>query len=51
MNPESVTARLARFADVWDKLNEAARNVEIFHLERKPMVFNVFGWLAAATRG
>jgi DNA polymerase-3 subunit delta' len=44
-------ARLARMAGVWDRLNEAARNVEIFHLERKPMVFNVFGWLAAATRG
>jgi len=43
--------RLAHFAEVWDKLNGAAREVEIFHLERKPMVFNVFGWLAAATRG
>jgi DNA polymerase-3 subunit delta' len=44
-------ARLARLAEVWDKLNTAAREVEIFHLERKPIVFNVFGWLAAATRG
>ncbi len=44
-------ARLARFADVWDRLNRAARDVEIFHLERKPMVFNVFGWLAEASRG
>ena len=44
-------ARLARFADVWDRLNRAARDVEVFHLERKPMVFNVFGWLAEASRG
>ena len=44
-------SRLARFAEVWDRLNKAAREVEIFHLERKPMVFNVFGWLAEASRG
>ena len=44
-------ARLARFAEVWDRLNKTAREVEIFHLERKPMVFNVFGWLAEASRG
>jgi len=44
-------ARLVGFAEVWDKLNAAAREVEIFHLERKPIVFNVFSWLAAATRG
>jgi len=44
-------ARLAGLAEVWERLNTAARDVEIFHLERKPFVFNVFGWLAAATRG
>jgi DNA polymerase-3 subunit delta' len=44
-------SRLVRFADAWEKLNVAARDVEIFHLERKPFAFNVFGWLAAATRG
>ena len=44
-------SRLARFAEVWDRLNKAARDVETFHLERKPMVFNVFGWLAEASRG
>jgi DNA polymerase-3 subunit delta' len=43
--------RLVRMADVWDRLNRAAREVEVFHLERKPMVFNVFGWLAEAARG
>jgi DNA polymerase-3 subunit delta' len=44
-------SRLVRMADVWDRLNRAAREVEIFHLERKPMVFNVFGWLSEAARG
>lgn len=44
-------SRLVRFAEAWEKLNVAARDVEIFHLERKPFAFNVFGWLAAATRG
>ena len=43
--------RLAQFAEVWDKLNAAARDVEIYHIERKPMIFNVFGWLAEASRG
>ena len=44
-------SRLVRMAEVWDRLNLAARDVEVFHLERKPMVFNVFGWLAEASRG
>jgi DNA polymerase-3 subunit delta' len=43
--------RLARMADAWDRINRAAREVETFNLERKPMVFNVFGWLAEAARG
>jgi hypothetical protein len=25
--------------------------VDVFNLERKPLVFNVFGWLAEASRG
>jgi DNA polymerase-3 subunit delta' len=41
----------ARMAEVWDKLNNAARDVQVFHLERKPFVFNVFDWLAGAARG
>jgi DNA polymerase-3 subunit delta' len=43
--------RLVRIADVWDRLNRAAREVETYNLERKPLVFNVFGWLAEAARG
>jgi DNA polymerase-3 subunit delta' len=42
--------RLAQFAEVWDRLNRAARETQTYNLERKPMVFNVFGWLAEAAR-
>jgi DNA polymerase-3 subunit delta' len=41
----------ARMAEVWDKLNRDARDVQVFNLERKPFVFNVFDWLAGAARG
>ncbi len=44
-------ARLGQLAQAWEKVNAAAREVETFNLERKPMVFNVFGWLAEASRG
>ena len=42
--------RLARLAEVWEKINSAARDTESFNLERKPFVFSVFGMLAEATR-
>ncbi len=45
------TRRLARVAQAWDKVNHAAREVEAFNLERKPLVFAVFGLLAEAARG
>jgi DNA polymerase-3 subunit delta' len=41
-------ARLNRVAEAWDKVNAAARDAEEYNLERKPLVFNVFGWLAEA---
>lgn len=44
-------ANLAPVAAAWDKVNTAARAVEIYNLERKPLVFAVFGWLAEASRG
>jgi DNA polymerase-3 subunit delta' len=44
-------ARLDRLAAAWEKVNAAARDVAEFNLERKPLVFNVFGWLAEAARG
>jgi DNA polymerase III subunit delta' len=43
--------RLARTADLWERLNRSARDVEVFNLERKPFVFSVFGLLAEASRG
>jgi DNA polymerase-3 subunit delta' len=43
--------RLAQVAEVWEKVNRAARDVEVFNLERKPLVFAVFGLLAATARG
>jgi DNA polymerase-3 subunit delta' len=49
--PSAEPARLVRIADAWDKLNVAADDTKVYNLERKPFVFNVFGWLAAATRG
>jgi DNA polymerase-3 subunit delta' len=42
--------RLARLAEVWEKINRAARDAETYNLERKPLVFSVFGLLAEATQ-
>ena len=39
-----------RLAAVWERINQGARDAETFNLDRKPLVFNVFGWLAEATR-
>jgi DNA polymerase-3 subunit delta' len=44
-------ARLARVAAAWEQVNRAAADAEIYNLERKPLVFNVFGWLAEASHG
>ncbi|MGA2412540.1 MAG: DNA polymerase III subunit delta' [Candidatus Binataceae bacterium] len=44
-------ARLNRFAEASERINEAVRDAETYNLERKPLVFNVFGLLAEATRG
>jgi DNA polymerase-3 subunit delta' len=44
-------ARMAGTADLWDRLNRSARDVETYNLERKPLVFTIFGLLAEATRG
>jgi DNA polymerase-3 subunit delta' len=44
-------ARLARVAQAWERINHAAGEVDEYNLERKPLVFNVFGWLAEASRG
>ena len=44
------THRLARVAEVWEKVNRAARDAEAYNLDRKPFVFSVFGLLAEAAR-
>jgi len=43
--------RLERLAEAWERINAAARDVETYNLERKPLVFSVFGLLAEATSG
>jgi DNA polymerase-3 subunit delta' len=42
--------RMARIAEAWDKVNRAAGEVAEYNLERKPLVFSVFGLLAEAVR-
>lgn len=43
-------ARLARFAETWEKVRRAAAEAEVFRLDRRPLVFQVFAMLAEATR-
>jgi len=49
-NANANLPRLARLAEVWEKIIRAARDTEAYNLERKPLVFSVFGMLAEATR-
>ena len=42
--------RLARVAEVWEKVNRAGREADAYNLDRKPFVFSVFGLLAEAAR-
>ncbi len=49
-NPNEL-GRLARLAEASERINQAARDAETYNLERKPLVFSVFGLLAEATRG
>ncbi len=44
------TGRLARVAAAWEKINSAAGDAQEYNLERKPLVFAIFGWLAEAVR-
>jgi DNA polymerase-3 subunit delta' len=48
---EREPARMARVASVWEKFNQAAADVTVFNLERKPLVFSTFGMLAELARG
>ena len=48
VNANANLPRLARLAEVWEKINRAARDTAEYNLERKPLVFSVFGMLAEA---
>jgi DNA polymerase-3 subunit delta' len=52
--PEAQSGRglkLARLAQAWEDVNRSASDAEIYNLDRKPLVFKVFGWLAETARG
>lgn len=42
--------RLARIAEAWEKVNQAGFDAAEYNLDRKPLVFSVFGALAEAAR-
>ena len=41
---------MARVSETWERVNHAAREVEAYNLERKPLVFAIFGALSEAAR-
>ena len=43
-------ARLAPLAELCEKLDEAARSVETYNLDRRPFIVSMFGDLAEAVR-
>lgn len=49
-HPGENPARLARYAETWDKVRRAAVEAESFNLDRRPFVFQVFSMLAEAAR-
>ncbi|SFK28495.1 DNA polymerase III subunit delta' [Methylocapsa palsarum] len=42
--------RLAPYAEVWERVNEAVRETETFNLDKRPLVMSIFSGLAAASR-
>jgi DNA polymerase-3 subunit delta' len=42
--------RLVRVAEVWESVNQAARDAEEYNLDRKPLVFSVFERLVEAAK-
>ena len=48
--PTPTCRALHGWRNVWEKINRAARDTAEYNLERKPLVFSVFGMLAEATR-
>ena len=43
-------ARLAGLADAWEQINQAAREVDTYNLERKPLVFSAFRALSQTAK-
>jgi DNA polymerase III subunit delta' len=41
---------MARVAEAWEKVNRLGNDAEAYNLDRKPLVFQVFGTLAEAAR-
>ena len=50
VHADTSVAQMNKAAVAWDRINRAARNVEAYNLERKPLVFAVFNELAEAVR-
>jgi DNA polymerase III subunit delta' len=42
--------RLAPLAEAWQRINQAAREAAEYNLDRKPLIFGIFGLLADAVR-
>jgi DNA polymerase-3 subunit delta' len=51
LDHERDLARLARIADAWASLERMSGEVATYNLDRKPLVFSVFGLLAEVARG
>lgn len=48
--PPQDLRRLAPLAEAWGRIDEAAREVDTYNLDRRPFTFQVFRWLAEAVR-
>lgn len=44
-------ARLARWAELWDKFARASRDVEIYNLDRRPFILSMMADVVEAARG
>jgi DNA polymerase III subunit delta' len=51
LDRERDPARFARVADAWAAIERASSEVATYNLDRKPLVFTVFGLLAEVARG
>ena len=47
---ERPAAKLAPYAQVWEKFARTVRETDIYNLDRRPLILNIFADLASATR-